>query len=166
MTPRLSSENRRIRSSGPVLAEYDDEAGRRTRGEAEEGSTLDQESPRAVRFSLRDRRRKYAAEAPVFLLFQSGSLLFPQLSCACRRGHVDEMCVGYLRWGIMSVRQRTEGTSTGRRSWTLSQPETTIEVLNYVITLARGFLQIFTVEHTVCAESILHRDFMILHSSS
>src|SRR5437667_3652532 len=112
MTQCLSCENRRIRSSGPVLADYDDEAGRRTRGEAEEGSTLDQESPRAVRFSLRDRRRKYAAEAPVFLLFQSGSLLFPQLSCACRRGHVDEMCVGYLRWGIMSVRQRTEGTST------------------------------------------------------
>src|SRR5438876_3121309 len=122
MTPRLSSENRRTPSSGPVLAEYDDEAGRRTRGEAEEGSTLDQKSPRAVRFSLRDRRRRYAAEAPVFLLFQSGSLLFPQLSCACRRGHVDEVCVGYLRWGIMSVRQRTEGTSTSKRSWTYLSP--------------------------------------------
>src|SRR5437016_361387 len=166
MTPCLSCENRRIRSSGPVLAEYDDEAGRRTRGEAEEGSTLDQESPRAVRFSLRDRRRKYAAEAQVFLLFQSGSLLFPQLSCACRRGHVDEVCVGYLRWGIMSVRQRTEGTSTGRRSWTLSQPETTIEVLNYVITLARGFLQSFAIEHTDCAARIFNRACALQHSGS
>src|SRR3989442_8788229 len=111
-----------MRSSGPFLAEYDDEAGRRTRGEAEEGSTLDQESPRAVRFSLRDRRRKYAAEAQVFLLFQSGSLLFPQLSCVRRRAHVDEVCVSYLRWGIMSVRQRTEGTSTRTLVGTFSPP--------------------------------------------
>src|SRR5437870_12816300 len=66
----------------------------------------------------------------------------------------------------MSVRQRTEGTSTGRRSWTLSQPETTIEVLNYVITLARGFLQIFTVGHTDGAARIFNRPRALQHSAS
>src|SRR2546426_6006625 len=89
--------------------------------------------PKKRVLSIRNRQEQFAfysviAAAGTARGLRSSCSFSPVLCCfhnspvRAEEGMWTEVCVGYLRWGIMSVRQRTEGTSTGKRSWTYLSP--------------------------------------------
>src|SRR5947199_55534 len=114
-----------MQSPGPALTEYDDDADPRTRADPDDGDTLDQEWPRAIRIPKPHRHRKYAINAQLFSLYQSGALLITQLSCA-RNSWVNEIhSESTLSWHMRSQRASRWSSSCRRlqaASWAICSP--------------------------------------------